>query len=248
MDELTETARDREHMAWQLRVLAAMGIRLAAGATVLDFGCGSGGLVAAFENAGFRAYGCDVVLDRESEQLRVIADPYRLPFEDRCFDLVCSNQVFEHVQNPDAAFAEIARVLRPGGATLHLFPARYNPIEPHTYVPLATIVRNRIWLRLWATLGVRNDFQKGKPAAEVAELNHQYLLNSTRYLRRGEIVEIAARHLGRVEFVEHVSLAVSPGRGRHVAPWVSHLPILARVYSAMRARAILLREPTTKSG
>ena len=43
----------------------------------------------------------------------------RLPFGDASFDTVLSNQVGEHVPHPEAFFAELARVLRPGALHLH---------------------------------------------------------------------------------------------------------------------------------
>ncbi|MBC7919879.1 MAG: class I SAM-dependent methyltransferase [Ferruginibacter sp.] len=49
----------------------------------------------------------------------------RLTFADRAFDLVISQDVFEHVLNPDRAFTEIARVLKPGGA--HVFTMPWYP-------------------------------------------------------------------------------------------------------------------------
>jgi len=42
-----------------------------------------------------------------------------LTFEDSTFDLFITQDVIEHVMNPARAFAEIARVLKPGGA--HVF-------------------------------------------------------------------------------------------------------------------------------
>jgi SAM-dependent methyltransferase len=42
-----------------------------------------------------------------------------LSFEDGSFDLHVTQDVFEHLFNPAAAFREIARTLRPGGA--HVF-------------------------------------------------------------------------------------------------------------------------------
>jgi hypothetical protein len=49
----------------------------------------------------------------------------RLTFEDAAFDIVVTQDVFEHVLDPAAAFGEIARVLRPGGA--HVFTVPFYP-------------------------------------------------------------------------------------------------------------------------
>jgi SAM-dependent methyltransferase len=46
-------------------------------------------------------------------------DLERLTFADGIFDLVVTQDVMEHVFDVDAVFAEIARILRPGG--LHIF-------------------------------------------------------------------------------------------------------------------------------
>lgn len=46
-------------------------------------------------------------------------DLERLTFANNCFDLVITQDVFEHVANPQEAFREIARVLKPGG--YHIF-------------------------------------------------------------------------------------------------------------------------------
>lgn len=46
-------------------------------------------------------------------------DLENLSFEDESFDLHLTQDVFEHLFNPAAAFREIARTLRPGGA--HIF-------------------------------------------------------------------------------------------------------------------------------
>lgn len=45
-----------------------------------------------------------------------------LIFKDASFDLVITQDVLEHVFNPAAAFSEIARVLKPGGAHLFTVP------------------------------------------------------------------------------------------------------------------------------
>jgi malonyl-CoA O-methyltransferase len=49
---------------------------------------------------------------------RVRADAYALPFADGAFDLVFSNLMLQWCDDLDAVFAEIARVLKPGGLLL----------------------------------------------------------------------------------------------------------------------------------
>jgi arsenite methyltransferase len=44
-----------------------------------------------------------------------VADAAHLPFADGAFDFVCSNGALNLVFDKAAAFAELARVLRPGG-------------------------------------------------------------------------------------------------------------------------------------
>jgi len=56
----------------------------------------------------------------------------RMTFPDSCFDLVITQDVFEHVMNPDRAFADIARTLRPGGAhvfTVPLFEHKHSLVR-----------------------------------------------------------------------------------------------------------------------
>ena len=42
--------------------------------------------------------------------------PSRLPFPDASFDRVIASEVLEHIPDDEAAMAELARVLRPGGS------------------------------------------------------------------------------------------------------------------------------------
>jgi SAM-dependent methyltransferase len=49
----------------------------------------------------------------------------KMTFEDCSLDLIITQDVFEHVMHPDAAFKEIRRVLKPGGA--HIFTMPWYP-------------------------------------------------------------------------------------------------------------------------
>jgi SAM-dependent methyltransferase len=191
--------------------------------TILDLGCGKGGLVMSLLAEGHDAYGCDIADSAASDfrpspdadRLRAIeTHPYRLPFIDGQFDCVISTQVLEHVMDLESTFREIHRVLKPGGISLHTFPGRHVPVEPHVFVPFATVIRNHIWLYLWAALGVRNRFQAGKTAAEVARLNYAYLHAHTNYPPKSQILDKACC-FSEAAFREDVFFLPGPEERKH---------------------------------
>lgn len=225
-----------------LRLLGEIGRPLSPGAMVLDFGCGEGGLVEAFVERGFDAHGCDFPEELgTSERLLAIERPYRLPYSDATFACVLSNQVFEHVQDYPLALAELLRVLAPTGTSLHIFPARYCLREPHTFVPLATVIQSRWWLALWAALGVRNQFQEGKSAREVTELNYAFLRDHTTYYTRRRLLAHAREHFSAARLLGLEPLSIATGRaGRTLYAVARHVPCVARLWSELRSRMLLL--------
>jgi SAM-dependent methyltransferase len=88
---------------------------------LLDVGCGSGSMLLAFEQAGWRAHGVELDegavraanaagLERvRSGDLRAVGYP------DASFDVVRFSHSLEHMRSPRAELAEARRVLRPGG-------------------------------------------------------------------------------------------------------------------------------------
>ena len=58
------------------------------------------------------------------------ADVAKLPFADESFDAAILGEVLEHVEDDRGALAEVARVLRPGGALAASVPA-----HPHLFGP-----------------------------------------------------------------------------------------------------------------
>jgi ubiquinone/menaquinone biosynthesis C-methylase UbiE len=94
------------------------------GSRVLDVGSGTGAVARAARSAvGADALvaAVDPALDMLLAARRGGVDPVvvgslpRLPFANASFDVVFSAFVLTHVDDPDAALADVARVLRPGG-------------------------------------------------------------------------------------------------------------------------------------
>jgi ubiquinone/menaquinone biosynthesis C-methylase UbiE len=101
-----------------------------AGQNYLDVGCGNGAAAIALA----RKYGLSVTgVDVDPEQIRLAreaarghsalrffeADATSLPFAGEEFQIVASNKVTHHIANWEAAFAEMARVVAPGGYLIY---------------------------------------------------------------------------------------------------------------------------------
>jgi len=103
----------------------------------LDVGCGHRMLAKDLENLegelarrAKRVVGCDVDQSAMLPHMWItelhVAPVEKLPFPDATFDLVTCNMVFEHLATPAEAFAEMARVLKPGGKVILHTPNLWN--------------------------------------------------------------------------------------------------------------------------
>lgn len=100
---------------------------------------------------GWQATAIDIDTSRTDPRARAAGvavhemDATRLLFPDASFDLVCTFNVFEHLPDPAATFAEVVRVLRPGGIAYISFTGlRWSPHGAHMYkvinVPYITVL------------------------------------------------------------------------------------------------------------
>jgi ubiquinone/menaquinone biosynthesis C-methylase UbiE len=111
------------------------------GKRVLELGCGQGHLTKRLDDRGVDIVGIDAnpnapevaqsdrVLFMRAEQLE---------FDDESFDVVLSVHAIEHIPLLEQALAEVARVLAPGGAALHIYPA--EPIMGLYAIPTSVIL------------------------------------------------------------------------------------------------------------
>lgn len=127
--------------------------RLSDDSVILDVGAGAG-IVEQMNFRGVGARACGIDLDP-----RVLENPFldeakvcsaeKIPYASATFDAVVSDNVLEHLDEPDIVFAEVARVLKPGGVFLFKTPNRrhYMPLiarlTPHGFHGFINRLRGR---------------------------------------------------------------------------------------------------------
>jgi SAM-dependent methyltransferase len=144
------------------------------GKIVLDYGCGNGDFSKILAERGALVYGIDISpnlvdlaraatagmgLNGRSPQF-FVGDAHHTPFESGMFDYVLGNGALHHL-DLDKAYAEIARVLKPGGKAVFQEPMFHHPLlwllrrlTPKTHtaderpLSLSDIDRARRWFRV----------------------------------------------------------------------------------------------------
>lgn len=221
---------------------------------VLDFGCGSGRLVQCLLSLGYDAYGCDIqaywrnITHENAERLStIVLKPYRLPFNDNTFDVVVSTSVLEHAQNKEELFTEIYRILKVGGYSMHIFPGKwYLPVEPHIHVPLVNFFWPhcpRWWFGLWALLGVRNEFQDGKPLKEIIEDNSHYCKHGLSYWTNRRYKKLSLKIFGNYSAPMDFYIRNSYGGVANLFRRFPFQRLIGRVVGEVRMNFIVSRKP-----
>jgi demethylmenaquinone methyltransferase / 2-methoxy-6-polyprenyl-1,4-benzoquinol methylase len=107
---------------WRRRTAGALG--LPSGSRVLDLACGTGDLVAILERTGLVPFGVDLSFGMleagHSGRPLLQADGEALPVADASVDGVTCGYALRNFTDLPAVFAELARVVRPGGRVAFL--------------------------------------------------------------------------------------------------------------------------------
>jgi SAM-dependent methyltransferase len=208
-----------------VETLKRAGYELSPRSKVLDFGCGSGGLVYEFRDLGYDAYGFDIhdrvryrtsddraffgfVENPQTDTSNALISPgrFRIPFGDDTFDAIFSTSVIEHVMDLRTAAVELGRVTKPTGVTLHTYPRYWTLVEPHTYVPFGGAFQSWLYFYFWALLGVRNEFQGSFSAKQTADNNLHYVRTGLIYHKRRELHQLLGEGFSTVRDVSQAWL------------------------------------------
>lgn len=126
---------------------------VSAESVLLDLGAGAG-IVEQMNFRGVVAKVCGIDLDPRVLQNSFldeskVTNGANIPYDDETFDVVISDNVLEHLAQPESVFAEISRVLKPDGVFLFKTPNRshYMPliarITPHGFHRFVNRLRGR---------------------------------------------------------------------------------------------------------
>jgi SAM-dependent methyltransferase len=189
------------------RRLRALGAPPRAGARLLDLGPAYGFAVDEARRAGWRAVGLELSRAAAARAARVagpggiaVGDAQRAPFAAASFDAVTLWDVVEHLPDPHAAMAEVARLVRPGGRValttgdVGSLAARVSGSRWHLYtLPEHVFFYSREGLRrLLAAHGLRVE----RIAAEGARFPLGYLVERLRKSLLGRTARAPLRFPG----------------------------------------------------
>jgi demethylmenaquinone methyltransferase/2-methoxy-6-polyprenyl-1,4-benzoquinol methylase len=165
VNRVISLGRDR---AWRARTVQALA--LTPGARVLDLACGTGDLIRDAQRAALAPIGIDIsagMLHATTVHAPLVrGDGAALPFAPASFDGVVCGFALRNFVDLDGIFAEVARVVRPGGRFVALDAA----------VPSNALLRagNAVWFRGAVPLIGRVLAHEGNA--------YRYLPRSTAYL------------------------------------------------------------------
>jgi SAM-dependent methyltransferase len=195
------------------------------GGPSLDYGCGRGKIIELGLARGLDVWGADTFeggyatwrsdLSKEvAGRIRSITAA-RSDYPDCHFDLVICNQVIEHVRSPEQTFADIFRVLKPGGLFLAAFPVAETWFEGHVglyfahWLPPQTAVR-RFYLELSHRLGLGLQREGSADRSEWVRHFERFLDDDCFYHPRKQIVRTLRATFG----AEPLDLSVDYMRAR----------------------------------
>lgn len=236
------------------RILSELGEmragRAPAEIAILDHGCGPGSTLTWLAALGYtNIRGVDVggefgpqnrvarLCWGAAEDVFRSYDGHRLPFGDRSFDLVISQQVLEHVPDDqfESYYAEEGRVLKPGGRALHQVPHRLAPYDSHTRTWGLHLLPQGLCVRAARLLGTE--------WPDHLHLRWPWLHRRMAEHHIGPCVNISAERLQQLQDFGYYD---GPARLRRILASVCSLPVVGPAIASLATQVVLLETKTVR--
>ena len=165
---LDETSRRRKAAKIASVLEHFLGRDSLSGLRLLDIGC-SGGIVASeLSKRAATVIGADIDVPalakaqaQYGERISFLCnDAEQLPIATGTVDVVVLNHIYEHVVNPEALAAEVARVLAPTGIAYLGLGNRLGVMEPHYRLPLLSWLPRPLAHRYVRALGRADSYHE----------------------------------------------------------------------------------------
>jgi Methyltransferase domain len=162
---------------------------------VLEIGCGNGNNLAKLQAQGWEVCGQDIdptaaAIASEKLGVEICTQPIeQCHFGEASFDMVLTNHVLEHVEDPVAVLSEAKRLLRPGGISIN-------------FTPNAASIAHTVFGKSWRGLEAPRHFSLLGPQAAKLALSQAGFANhdvSTFGCGSGYVAAVSVLQLLRIE-------------------------------------------------
>jgi SAM-dependent methyltransferase len=161
-----------------------------------------------FSNAAIGDLTCAEPSVDWSTRISVISSTERWPYPNDFFDVIVSNQVIEHVDDHLQFFGEVARTLKEGGYSAHLFPLAHCIWEGHIHLPFLHWFRDHdmrvSYVRLMTRLGLLKPYdrlnQETGSLDQFSEREVDVMRDFTNYLTQRQFYELGKKLKLRTSF------------------------------------------------
>jgi hypothetical protein len=135
------------------------------------------------------------------------------------------------------------RVLKPGGVALHIFPPQSILLEPHVFVPLASIVRAPLWISVWVSIYKLFGAYPSESIDSVVNRHLAYLTDKTNYKSEASLTSISNSCGFQETFVEREMLSHFSYKFAIIGKLVRYFPFFSWFCRKFVSRAVFLRKP-----
>jgi SAM-dependent methyltransferase len=229
------------------------------GKRILEIGCGEGGNLRPFLDAGCLVTGVDLSGSKISnglkfyenhprkENLRLICDDiYNLSDTDQPYDLIFMRDVIEHIHDQEKFMHFVKRFLAPAGFFFLAFPPWHNPFGGHQQICSNRILSKLPWIHLlpqkWYASILRLG---GEPEVRIDSLLEirQTGLSIERFesILRAEQYDVIKRSLYLINPNYEVKFQL---KAREIPSWLSNIPGIRNFY--ITTAYYLLRRKSTR--